>query len=548
MPQGRTPLFRKLTQTVQQAHWLNQNPQHRGLFFEARDASRFSRRDFVRMLSAAGLFTAAGGLAPPFARAGESPKPDPGGDDPVAILGAGLAGLTAAYRLLQAGIPCEIFEGSERTGGRVLTKSDFNKDAMFCELGGELVDSNHADLIALASELRVEIQELKGEDKGADLYFFGGKHYADEQLIPAFQPFATKVATDLEGIYDAEENFTAKARRFDELSLAQYLAETGKGVEKWVVDMLRVAYTIEYGREADEQSSLNLIALLKADTSEGFEIFGDSDESKRIRGGSSSLPNALAKALEGKVRINQNHRLVKMKQAGANMTLSFATGGSSKEVKFTRVICALPFTMLRQMDGIKALALGRKKQEAIARLGYGNNAKVMYGFTERWWRNPALKLPAPSNGSIFTDLPLQCTWESSRGQAGESGILTNFLGGAGAKPFTTERFDKFREELNRVFAGIASKFDGKRALMNWPEYKFTRGSYTCPLVGQYTTLLKVAGEPELGGRIVFAGEHTSGDFSGFMNGAVQSGNRAAQEILEPKRAGGRTRANGSLTC
>jgi monoamine oxidase len=536
MPQGRTPLFRKLTQTVRQAHWLNHNPQHRALFFEARDAARVSRRDFVRMLGAAGLLTAAGGLAPRFARGAASPTPRSGGGDPVAILGAGLAGLTAAYRLLQAGTPCEIFEGSDRTGGRVLTKTDFNKDGMFCELGGELVDSNHADLIALAGELRVEIQELKGEDKGVDLYFFGGKHYSDEQLIPLFQPFAEKLALDQDGLYDAEENFTPKARKFDQLRLAQYLTESGKGVEKWVVDLLRVAYTIEYGRDAEEQSSLNLLALLKADTSDGFQIFGESDESKRIKGGSSALPNALAQALEGKVRIHQGHRLVKIAQAGSNMSLSFETGGGTKSVKFARVICTLPFTMLRQVEGVKTLALGRKKQEAIAQLGYGNNAKVMYGFTERWWRNPAIKLPAPSNGSIFTDLPLQCTWESSRGQVGQSGILTNFLGGAGAKPFTTERFDRFRDELGRVFPGIVEKFDGKRSLMNWPEYKFTRGSYTCPLVGQYTTLLNVTGESELDGRLIFAGEHTSGEFSGFMNGAVESGNRAAKEILEPGKA------------
>jgi monoamine oxidase len=535
MPQGRTPLFRKLTQTVRQAHWLNRNPQHRVLFFEASDASHVSRRDFVRMLSAAGLLTAAGGFAPGLARGSEGPKPGQGGGDPVAILGAGLAGLTAAYRLLQAGIPCEIFEGSERTGGRVLTKTGFNEDAMFCELGGELVDTNHADLIALAGELHVEIQELKGEDKGVDLYFFDGKHYTDERLIPLFQPFAQKLAADVKGIYDAEENFTEKATRFDRISLAEYLTRTGKGVERWVVDLLRVAYTIEYGRDAGEQSSLNLIALLQADTSEGFKVFGESDESKRIQGGSSSLPNALAKAIENRVKINNGHRLVKMAQSDGNMTLSFDTEGSSKTVKFARVICALPFTMLRQVEGVKALALGRKKEEAIAHLGYGNNAKVMYGFTERWWRNPAAKLAAPSNGSIFTDLPLQCTWESSRGQAGERGILTNYLGGTGAKPFTTERFDKFRDELNRILPGISGKFDGKRALMNWPEYKFTRGSYTCPLVGQYTTLLKVTGEPELDGRLIFAGEHTSGDFSGFMNGAVQSGNRAAQEIIAPKK-------------
>ena len=275
------------------------------------------------------------------------------------------------------------------------------------------------------------------------------------------------------------------------------------------------------------------MAMRSALGSDGVSV--KCDESKRIKGGSSSLPNALARALENKVRINKGHRLVNIAQTGSSLTLNFALDGNSRAVKFARVICTLPFTMLRQVEGVKALALDRNKQEAIAQLGYGNNAKVMYGFTERWWRNPAIKLPAPSNGSIFTDLPLQCTWESSRGQAGKSGILTNFLGGAGAKPFSTERFDKFRDELERVFPGVAGKFDGKRAVMNWPEYQFSRGSYTCPLVGQYTTLLEAAAPAELDGRLVFAGEHTGGDFSGFMNGAVLSGNRAAKEIIEPKK-------------
>jgi monoamine oxidase len=115
--------------------------------------------------------------------------------------------------------------------------------------------------------------------------------------------------------------------------------------------------------------------------------------------------------------------------------------------------------------------------------------------------------------------------------------LTNFLGGAAAvKQLTQEHFDQFRTELNQVFPGIDDKFDHKHALMNWPGYKFTRGSYTCPLVGQYTTLLKAAPQPELEGRLIFAGEHTSGEFSGFMNGAVESGNRAAKEILEVRKS------------
>ena len=469
---------------MRQAHWVNQHPGHREFFFEAREASRVSRRDFVRLLGAAGLWTAGGGLASPLVRASETPTPGTNGSEPVAILGAGTAGLTAAYRLMKAGIPCEIFEASERTGGRMFTKTDFNKDGMFCELGGELVDTDHADLITLAGDLAVEIQELKGADAGADLYFFGGKHYTDKELIPLFEPFAKKLAADSAALLDDDDNFTAKAKKFDRISLAAYLAEAGKGVEKWVIEMLRVAYLIEYGREIAEQSSLNLITLLAADTSDGFKIFGESDESKRISGGSSSLPNALVKALEGKVKINRGHRLARVAQSGPNVALDFAAEGGTKSVKFSRAICALPFTMLREIEGVKALRLSREKQKAIAELGYGHNAKVMHGFSERWWRNSAAGLPVSSNGSLLTDLPLQCTWETSRGQTGESGILTNFLGGSATKNLGPERLEKFKEELNRVFPGIREKFDGKRAVMNWPEYQFTRGSYTCPLVGR----------------------------------------------------------------
>jgi monoamine oxidase len=272
------------------------------LFFEAQEASRVSRRDFVRMLGAAGFLTASGSFAPTGARGEESVQRREQHLEPVAIVGAGIAGLTAAYRLQQAGVPSEIFEGSERTGGRMLTKYKFNQDAMFCELGGELMDTDHRDLLTPAEELGVGIEELKGGDKGCDLYFFGGKHLSDAQLIPVFQPFARKLAADVKGIYDSGNHFTAKGRRFDRISLAAYLAEAGGGVEKWLIDLLRVAYVIEYGRDVEEQSALNLILYLAPDTGNGFKIFGESDESKRIKGGSSALPNALVAALEGKVR------------------------------------------------------------------------------------------------------------------------------------------------------------------------------------------------------------------------------------------------------
>ncbi len=521
-------------QSVQRAHWLNTNPDQRQLSAEIRTAHGVSRRDFVRLLSAAGLATAANGLAPrAFGKiATDGSKPE----SPVIILGGGIAGLTAAYRLHKAGLPCEIFEASERTGGRVLTKRNFNPDGMFCELGGELVDSDHADLMQLAAELGLEIQELKADDKGVDLYFFGGKHYRDEDLIPAFQPLATKLATDQQGIYEGDTLLADKAAPLDRLSLAEYLVRLGKGVDSWVIDMLRVAYVIEYGREADEQSALNLITYLDPETKNGFKLYGSSDESKRIKGGSGTLPDALANAIDGKVSIHRGCRLVKIGSGDGVIALTFATDGGSKTIKCGRAICTLPFTMLRMVEGVDRLALSPAKKRSIAELGYGYNVKLMLGFTERWWRNPKAGLAGMSNGGIFTDLPLQATWETSRGQKGSRGILTNFMGGAAGKNFGPASVEKPKEDLDRIFPGIRDKFDGKRAIMNWPAYQFVRGSYTCPLVGQFTTLLETAGIPELDGRLIFAGEHTSPDFSGFMNGAVQSGNRAAQEIIAPVKA------------
>ena len=152
----------------------------------------------------------------------------------------------------------------------------------------------------------------------------------------------------------------------------------------------------------------------------------------------------------------------------------------------------------------------------------------MIAFKSRFWRmaNPV------NNGSIYSDQSFQNCWETSRKQEGPCGILTNYLGGKTAVDATPEaRFDATLKELNKIFPGAEATYLGKRVMMHWPTQEFTRGSYTCPLVGQVTTMLEHCATPELNGRLLFAGEHTSADFSGFMCGAIQSGNRAAQEAL-----------------
>lgn len=149
------------------------------------------------------------------------------------------------------------------------------------------------------------------------------------------------------------------------------------------------------------------------------------------------------------------------------------------------------------------------------------------------WRTDASGLPAPSNGTFFTDLGFQNIWESSRNQPGEAGILTNYLGGKAGLADPRAAIDAFRGGLPKMSPKMAESLDPAAVMVwFWATYPYALGSYAAAKPGQYTTMLEVAGEPALDGRLQFAGEHTSSDFLGYMNGGVLSGNRAAAALIE----------------
>ena len=430
-----------------------------------------------------------------------------------------------------------IFEGSNRIGGRIHTLDGFippelnGGKPMFCELGGELVDSNHKDLIHLARELGVKIQELKKGDTGVEYYHIEGKNRSEAELIPAFEPLAQQLAQDATGLQDEKKNYTEKARKFDRMSIRAYLHSFRGKVQPWMLRLLDVAYEIEYGRATSEQSALNLITYLSPDTKKGFAMYGESDESKRVMGGNSRLIEALQKAVGGKVTIHMRHRLTAIaRDSDGRLGLTFDTPEGSRRHTFSKTICTLPFTMLRdgRVAGLGRLGLSKGKLRAIEQIGYGNNTKAMIAFKGRVWR----KANPVNNGSTYTDQSFQACWETSRGQDGPCGILTNFLGGKTAVDATSkDRFDTTLRELDKVFPGARADYLGKRVLSHWPSREFMRGSYICPLVGQVTSLTEHCATPELDGTLLFAGEHTSPDFPGFMCGAIGSGNRAAKEAL-----------------
>jgi monoamine oxidase len=517
---ARTPLFRMMmrTLTATQAAAGGLEP------------GSISRRGLLRGSAAAAAASFAGAWS---ARAEEERK----GELRVAIVGGGVAGLTAAYRLQTQGLKPVVFEGANRWGGRMLTVPDFYH-GMFAELGGELVDTRHQDLQALAEELGLSLEAFSEDpaERERDLYFFGGKLRAEADMLNAgagaFAPIAQQIAIDKKALRNEADEFTARARALDAVSLAGYLKQFRGKTEDWAIDLIAVAYTIECGVDPADQSCLNLVDLISADLKEHFEIFGESDEAFRIKGGSARLIDALVAACEKAcdMRLGAELTAIARREEGVELTLAGADG--SKAQIFDVAILALPFTKLRSVGGIEALGLSPMKLKAIRELGYGDNMKLVCGTASRAWLKPEAGLPHPSNGCFYSDLPFQNVWDSSRAQPGERGLLSNFMAGKALPATQDEALENLKSGLSAISPAIAASLEKDAAAsFSWGTHPLNLGSYACAKPGQYTTLLSAARTKECDGRLHFAGEHTEPEFLGYMNGAVMSGNRAAMEIL-----------------
>ncbi len=262
------------------------------------------------------------------------------------------------------------------------------------------------------------------------------------------------------------------------MSLKAYLDQFRGKADDWVIELLDVAYNIEFGLLTEDQSSLVMVDFIGTDLSKPFAIFGESDEAFRIKGGSSALINALVAALQNKIEMKQGHTLTALDHKDGKIVMSFDAPGGPTSLSSDAVILALPFTKLRQVKGLESLELSEEKLKCIRDLGYGTNAKIMHGTTSRVWRSPDAGLPAPSDGDFFTDLPFQNIYETSRGQPGEAGILTNFLG---ATPDITDAktaLDVFRADLPKMSTKIAESLDPAAVIAwFWATYPFSLGSY-----------------------------------------------------------------------
>jgi monoamine oxidase len=499
----------------------------------ARDASadevlaerRLRRREVIA--GGAGL-AAAAMLSGPLTRALAATPPR------VVVVGGGLAGLTCAYRLKQAGVRAQLYEGSDRLGGRCWTRRGDFAEGQIAEHGGELIDQGHTQTRQLAQELGLDLDNLlSGEVNGTDpFYHFDGQPYSFAEATDDLKGIWQQLHKDVSAAsYPTLYNLsTQRGRELDAMSIADWIrAYVPGGLKSRLGQLLDVAYNIEYGAETSVQSSLNMLYLLAYSGQGQLRIFGPSNEKYRVRGGNDQIPARLAAALQGQIVTGSALSSIR-RNADGSYRLAFQSGSATSTVTADRVVLALPFSILRMLDYAKA-GFSPLKATAIEELGMGTNSKLHLQFKDRHW------VSLGSNGETYADTGYQNTWEVTRAQPGPQGILVDYTGGKVGASFGTgtpaERAAQFLAQLEPVLPGISARWNGKATVDYWAGNQWTKGSYSYWKVGQYT---KFAGiEREADGGCHFAGEHTSIDFQGYLNGAVESGERAAGEILAAQK-------------
>lgn len=500
---GRTPLFSKVTRLLNEAH--RQNQEEQGI----------SRRQLLRG-GAAGLGAVAlAGLPSKVMARASQPK--------ITIVGGGIAGLNAAWYLQRDGLASTVYEGSNRIGGRIWTAHGVMGSNLTTEIGGEFIDSGHKEMLRLANRFDLDIIDVEApSEQGLEKdFYFNGQHKTEQQVINAFKPIAQAIADDQDNVeFDDFTSYNQLAFDIDNTPLSQYLVNVG--ASGFIRELLDVAYLTEYGCETNVQSALNLVFLIGTKTNKGFKEFGVSDQRYKVAGGNDQITSAIACDLNNDVQLG--HKLVAVRPHGQGYKCTFAkSGGGYKDVVSDFLLLTLPFATLRDVD--IQVPLPNVLRDYIDECGYGTNSKLVLGFDRRYWRD------SDNNGLYFTDLALQSGWDSSQLQPGQKGSLTIFTGGQNglnvAQGSAQHQKNLAMPLVNQVFPG-AFNHDNDRVLrFVWPNYEWSKGSYTCFSTGQYTSF---SGAALPVGNMFFAGEHTSFDFQGYMEGGAVSGKQAAKAI------------------
>jgi monoamine oxidase len=463
-----------------------------------------SRREFLRQSLAAGTALLLSGprvLAEPVKAVGKS----------VVVIGAGFAGLAAAYELGAVGYRVTVIEARNRVGGRVVTFDDF-VPGRFVEGGGELIGRNHPVWIAYAKKFGLEFLPIP-DDSAPSPILLDGRLLPDREAAPLWQEIdelSRLLDRDAAHIVADRPWQTPHAASLDRRSLAQWLH--GLGTSPMAKSGLAAQFVADNGVALDRQSYLGMLTLVKGG---GLAKYWTETEVFHCRGGNQQLAQKLMAAV-GDTHIILGQPATAIAIDGNRVAVAY---GDGKKIAADDAVLAVPPSVWERIDFAPPLPANLQPQ-------MGSNVKYLISLKDRFWKEDGLAADSLSNGTI------QETWEGTAGQEGDAAEMVAFSGGPAAEAMRKipagERDTAYRAELARRYPAVAAAFVKSR-FMDWPGAAWTCAGYSFPAPGQITTIGPIL-EAGIAGRLHFAGEHTCYKFAGYMEGALQSGVAIARRL------------------
>jgi monoamine oxidase len=477
----------------------------------ARLHSRFGepidRREMIRrsLAAAAGvLISARGGFAG-----------QPASGKRVIVIGGGFAGLTAAYELSRAGADVTVIEGRNRVGGRVISFTDLAPGAAM-EGGAELIGTNHPIWLDYAKRFNVQFVNITEEDAEAPIVLNGRRLTPDEseKLWEEMDAALKPLNADAARVPDPFAVWTApNAAALDKRSLADWIAaQSCSAVCKAGIDAQMVA---DNGVTTAWQSYLGNLAMIAGG---GGDKFWTETEVYRSRGGNQQIATRIAAELgASRVRLRQPVTAIAVSDRGVTVTTAAAT------YEADYAVLAVPPLTWNRIAFTPRLHVSDTPQ-------MGSNVKFLMKTRDLYWRGSHLGPDSLGDG------PIHLTWHTTQHQKVAGAGVVAFSGGPAADMCrswsATERTPNYLAALSKVYPGIRASFERGR-FMDWPSDVWVKGSYSFPAPGEVTTLGPQLQQP-LAGRVFLAGEHTCYAFVGYMEGALQSGARAAKRIIDAR--------------
>lgn len=483
-----------------------------------------NRRAFIHL----GLFTGAALVSAsihPKPSSSQAPLKRNGNPKQVIIIGAGMAGLTAAYELAQAGHRVTILEARDRVGGRVYTVREPFTEGLYAEAGAFWLAANHEYTMKYVQRFNLPLVSNTSRRVFSNCYARGEqidlatetpaafpfKLTAQEQKLGVNGMFMKYFGAGLQQIGDASRiDWTSDITKlYDKMTVAEYLRRQGASSE--AIALLQLGYLNLWGDGINEYSALQLLRDLALNTAPTYY---------QIKGGNDLLPKAFAAKLSEQILYNTP--VTKIEQNANGVQVVYLKNGSPQTMTGDYVICTAPFSVLKRIQVTPSLSAN--KQTAIEQLAYTSVARVMLQSKQKFWLDRGIK------GYTSTDLGITIAGDATFNQSGKKGILESLMIGESAREISAMnenlRLEFAIAQMQKAYPGIKQNFE-RGFSKCWDEDEWSQGGYVWFKPGQMSTLNPHIARPE--GRIHFAGEHTSA-WTGWIQGAIESGDRVAREI------------------